>query len=97
VVTYEALRADPVPGFAAILHWLGRPADRAAEAVAAKSFAAMQARELARPQRRGAPDRRNDEGARKTRQGKVRGYESALRPETIAAAREIAARFGFEA
>ena len=63
----------------------------------AKSFAAMKARELARPKRRGTLDKQTDEGARKARQGKVRGYETALRPETVAAAREIAARFGFEA
>ena len=97
IVTYEDLRADPIPGFTAILDWLGKPADKVAAAVEAKSFAAMKARELARPRRLGALDRRKDEGARKARQGKVRGYETALRPETVAAARAIAARFGFEA
>ncbi len=97
VATYEALRADPVPGFTAILDWLGRPTARVAAAVEAKSFEAMKARELARPRRPGTLDKRTDPGARKARQGKVHGYEEALRPGTVAAAREIAARFGFEA
>lgn len=95
VVTYEALRADPVPAFTAILDWLGRPTSEVAAALAAKSFEVAKAREMARPPRRGTRD--GDEGARKARQGKVRGYVDALRPGTVAAAREIAARFGFEA
>lgn len=96
IVTYEGLRADPVPGFTDIVQWLGRPADRVELAVESKSFAAMKARELSRP-RHGGLDKRREEGARKARKGKVGGYLDTLRPETIAAAREIAARFGFSA
>lgn len=96
IVTYEGLRADPVPGFTAIVHWLGRPADRVAMAVEAKGFAAMKARELSRPQH-GGLDKRREEGARKARRGKIGGYADTLRPETVEAARAIAARFGFPA
>lgn len=99
IVTYEALRADPTPGFAAILGYLGRDPSGVAEAVADKSFANMRAREESRPGRPLAflrPDRA-DEGARKVRRGKVAGYVDELGPATIEAARAVAARFGFEA
>lgn len=96
VATYEGLRADPVPGFTGIVEWLGQPADRVGLAVEAKSFAAMKARELSRP-RHGGLDKRQEEGARKARKGKVGGYVDALRPETVAAAQAIAARYGFSA
>ncbi|PJN96280.1 hypothetical protein CNY89_03495 [Amaricoccus sp. HAR-UPW-R2A-40] len=96
VVTYEGLRADPVPGFTDIVQWLGRPTDRVEMAIEAKSFAAMKARELSRPQH-GGLDKRREEGARKARKGKIGGYADTLRPETVEAASAIAGRFGFPA
>lgn len=99
IVTYEALRADPRGGFAAVLRFLGRPPEGVEALVEAASFEAMRAREAARPPRRLAflrPDRSAESG-RKVRRGKVGGYADELRPETVAEARAIAARFGFEA
>jgi len=99
IVTYEALRADPRAGFARVLAFLGRPPEGIEALVEAASFENMRARETARPPRRLAflrPDPA-DEGARKVRRGRVGGYADELRPETVAAARAIAARFGFEA
>jgi hypothetical protein len=99
VVTYEALRADPAPGFGTILQWLGRPVDGIEAIIEAKSFDAMQAREKARTNGRPALFGRDtsDPSARKARSGKVGGYADLLAPATVDAARGIAARYGFEA
>ncbi len=99
VITYEALRADPRAGFARVLGFLGRGEEGLDALVEAASFERMQAREIARAPRSLAflrPDAR-EENARKARRGKVGGYVDELRPETVAAARAIAARHGFEA
>lgn len=100
IVTYEALRADPVEGFGAIVRWLGRDPSGVAEAVENKSFDNMRAREAARPDKPLAfirPDKAADDGAFKARRGKVGGYGDELRPETVERARDIAAAHGFEA
>lgn len=99
VITYEALRADPRAGFAAVLAFLGRDPEGVEALVEAASFANMRAREAARSPRPLAflrPDR-SAEGARKVRRGKVGGYVDELAPATVAAAQAVAARFGFEA
>ncbi|MBP6999982.1 sulfotransferase domain-containing protein [Amaricoccus sp.] len=99
VVTYESLRADPLPGFGRILDWLGRDASGLAEAIEDKSFENMRAREAARAGDASTflkPDRSRDAGAFKARRGKVGGYADELAPGTVARARDIAAAHGFE-
>jgi hypothetical protein len=98
IVTYEALRADPRDGFAAVLRFLGRDAGGVDALVEAASFENMRAREEARvPKKSGflRPDRADAE-TRKVRRGKVEGYVDYLLPETVERARAVAARYGFE-
>ncbi len=99
IVTYEALRADPRGGFAEVLRFLGREPEGVDALVEAASFANMLAREEARAgNKRGflRPDR-SQENTRKVRRGKVAGYVDYLDPATIAKARAIAGRYGFDA
>lgn len=98
IITYEALRADPRAGFSDVLRFLGRAPEGIDALVEAASFGKMRAREAARLEKAGGLFKpgAKDEGARKVRRGKVGGYADSLRSETIAAGREIAARFGFE-
>lgn len=99
IVTYEALRAEPRSGFAGVLEFVGGNLGKLDDAVAAASFEAMRAREEARIGKRAGllrPDRADAE-TRKVRRGKVGGYVDYLTPGTADKAREIAARYGFEA
>ncbi len=99
IITYEDLRADPRAGFARVLTFLGRDPAGVEALVEAASFENMRAREEARLAKASGflrPDAA-DEGARKVRRGKVRGYADVLRPETIERAEAMAARYGFDA
>lgn len=99
IVTYEALRADPVAGLSDVIRFVGKEPQGIETVVERASFEKMRARDEAVPPRPFAflrPDR-SDPNARKVRRGKVGGYADELRPETVAAARAIAARYGFEA
>ena len=98
ILTYEALRADPAEGFQRLLdHW-GETGATGRDLAHAADMDRMRAAEQQgvaflriNSARQAEPD------STKVRRGKVRGYAEELRPETIAAARAIAARYGFDA
>lgn len=101
IAKYERLRADPRVRFAELLDFLGHRRYDIDHVVAESSFKRMREIEMssdAATKRShklfGAAD--GDANTLKVRKGKVRGYADCLRPETIAAAAEIAADFGFD-
>lgn len=99
IVTYEDLRADPRAGFAQVLRFLGREPAGVEALVEAASFENMRAREADRIAGKTGflrPDRAQEE-TRKVRRGKVAGYLDYLDPDTVAEARAISARYGFDA
>lgn len=99
IVSYETLRAAPVEGLSAVLRFLGREPEGVEAAVERASFERMRERDLATPPKRLKflrPDL-SDPDARKVRRGKVGGYVDYLDPGTMAEARAIAARYGFDA
>jgi hypothetical protein len=96
VLRYEELRANPAEGFQKLLDFWGETAATGAELAEASAFDRMKAAE------RGTSEdtilkasRQSDPESQKVRRGKVGGYADELAPETIAACKAIAARYGF--
>ncbi len=97
VLNYEAMRADPAPGFQRLLDFLGETGATGAELAAASNFEKMR-----RVERNDAPSAvlrmrvPRDPQSAKVRKGKVGGYVDELTPETIEACEAIVASYGFE-
>lgn len=90
ILTYEDLRANPASEFQRLLDFFGETRTTGSALAEASTFERMKQAE-----RTERPD--VAEHGTKVRKGKVRGYYDALRPETIAACREIIGRFGMVA
>lgn len=89
VLTYESMRGAPDAGFQKVLDFLGVAGLTGADLAQASDFQKMKQAELKGARPEAVP-------GRKVRKGKVGGYRDELKPETIAACREIMARFGFD-
>ncbi|MEO1329346.1 MAG: sulfotransferase domain-containing protein [Pseudomonadota bacterium] len=99
VVSYETLRAAPEAGFQQILDFCGRTDVVGADLAEASDFERMRSVERGmsddeRSVHLGLLDRDNEASA-KVRRGVVYGFYDELKPETVAAAKAIAARYGF--
>ena len=96
ILTYEALRADPASGFQRLLdHWSEAGVTGAELAQAASMEQMRAAEQTGTAFLKTSAGRSGDANSAKVRKGKVRGYADELRPETIAEAQAIAARYGF--
>lgn len=95
VLTYEAMRADPAQGFQRILDFFGETGVTGAELAESATFEKMKSAERSGDSAVLSQARTADPHGAKVRKGKVKGYLDELKPETVAACREIAARHGF--
>lgn len=96
VLRYEDMRANPAKGFQKLLDFWGETSATGAQLSEASSFDNMKAAERdAKQDALLSPSKRSDPSSAKVRRGKVGGYVDELTPETIAACKVIAAKFGF--
>ncbi|MEM9210055.1 MAG: sulfotransferase domain-containing protein [Pseudomonadota bacterium] len=97
VLNYEAMRANAGDGFQALLDFWNDQTTTGADLAETSRFEKMKQAEVT-----GAhggvlqAKALSDPNSSKVRKGKVKGYTDDLKPETIRAARDVAARHGFE-